>query len=79
MRSPRARGRVPARPPSPFSLLPAQCSILLTLSLLQAAACGLPMLVTPVNGARELIEDGRNGFLITPDAQEIATRLNLGP
>ena len=48
-----------------------------SIATLEAAACGLPMLVTPVNGARELIEDGRNGFLITPDAQEIATRLNM--
>ena len=33
----------------------------------EAAASGLPILATPVNGVRELIEDGRNGFLIAPD------------
>jgi glycosyltransferase involved in cell wall biosynthesis len=46
-----------------------------SIATLEAAASGLPMLVTPVNGARELIEDGRNGFLITRDAEEIARRL----
>ncbi len=33
----------------------------------EAAASGLPILATPVNGVRELIEDGRNGYLIVPD------------
>jgi len=45
-----------------------------SIATLEAAASGLPMLVTPVNGARELIEDGRNGFLITRDPQLIAER-----
>jgi glycosyltransferase involved in cell wall biosynthesis len=43
----------------------------------EAAASGLPILATPVNGVRELIEDGRNGFLITADAGDIAERLRL--
>ncbi len=30
----------------------------------EAAASALPVLATPVNGVRELIEDGHNGFLI---------------
>ncbi|HLM86878.1 MAG TPA: glycosyltransferase family 4 protein [Solirubrobacteraceae bacterium] len=42
----------------------------------EAAANGLPILVTPVNGVRELIEDGHNGFLITPEPREIAARLS---
>jgi glycosyltransferase involved in cell wall biosynthesis len=41
----------------------------------EAAASGLPVLATPVSGVRELIEDGRNGFLITRDPQLIAERL----
>jgi glycosyltransferase involved in cell wall biosynthesis len=41
----------------------------------EAAACGLPLLATPVSGVRELIEDGRNGFLIDRDPQTIARRL----
>ncbi len=41
----------------------------------EAAASGLPILVTPVNGVRELIEDGQNGFLISPEPHVIAERL----
>jgi len=41
----------------------------------EAAASGLPVLATPVNGVRELIEDGRNGFLIDRDPRTIAARL----
>jgi UDP-glucose:(heptosyl)LPS alpha-1,3-glucosyltransferase len=47
-----------------------------SIATLEAAASGLPMLVTPVNGARELIEDGQNGFLIGREQDEIAERLN---
>jgi UDP-glucose:(heptosyl)LPS alpha-1,3-glucosyltransferase len=43
----------------------------------EAAASGLPILAAPVNGVRELIEDGRNGFLIDRDPHGIATRLEL--
>ncbi len=42
----------------------------------EAAASGLPILATPVSGVRELIDDGRNGFLIGVDPDEIARRLN---
>ncbi len=41
----------------------------------EAAASGLPILATPVNGVRELIEDGRNGFLVAPEPDAIAERL----
>jgi glycosyltransferase involved in cell wall biosynthesis len=42
---------------------------------LEAAASGLPILATPVNGVRELVSDGVNGFLITPNPRDIAGRL----
>jgi UDP-glucose:(heptosyl)LPS alpha-1,3-glucosyltransferase len=42
----------------------------------EAAANGLPVLVTPVNGVRELIDDGQNGFLISQEPRAIATRLS---
>jgi UDP-glucose:(heptosyl)LPS alpha-1,3-glucosyltransferase len=41
----------------------------------EAAANGLPILVTPVNGVRELLQDGRNGFLISREPGVIAARL----
>jgi UDP-glucose:(heptosyl)LPS alpha-1,3-glucosyltransferase len=41
----------------------------------EAAASGLPILATPVSGVRELIDDARNGFLITREPDEIAARL----
>jgi UDP-glucose:(heptosyl)LPS alpha-1,3-glucosyltransferase len=44
---------------------------------LEAAASGLPLLATPVNGIRELVRDGENGFLIRPEPDDIAARLRL--
>jgi glycosyltransferase involved in cell wall biosynthesis len=41
----------------------------------EAAASGLPVLATPVNGVRELIVDGQSGFLITQEPGLIAARL----
>jgi UDP-glucose:(heptosyl)LPS alpha-1,3-glucosyltransferase len=41
----------------------------------EAAACGLPVLATPVSGVAELIEDGANGFSISRDPELIAERL----
>jgi UDP-glucose:(heptosyl)LPS alpha-1,3-glucosyltransferase len=42
----------------------------------EAAASGLPILAAPVNGVRELIRDGENGFLIGTEPQGIAERLS---
>jgi glycosyltransferase involved in cell wall biosynthesis len=41
----------------------------------EAAASGVPVLATPVSGVSELIEDTRNGYLVAPDASQIAARL----
>ncbi|HSZ06405.1 MAG TPA: glycosyltransferase family 4 protein [Solirubrobacteraceae bacterium] len=41
----------------------------------EAAASGLAVLATPVSGVRELIDDGRNGFLISQEPRVIAERL----
>jgi UDP-glucose:(heptosyl)LPS alpha-1,3-glucosyltransferase len=41
----------------------------------EAAASGLPIVATPVNGVRELIEDGENGFLVSAEPAVIAERL----
>jgi UDP-glucose:(heptosyl)LPS alpha-1,3-glucosyltransferase len=42
---------------------------------LEAAAAGLPILATPVNGVRELVQDGRSGMLIERDPGSIAAAL----
>ena len=44
-------------------------------SLLEAASSALPLLVTPVSGAEDLVVDGHNGWFIDRDAEAIARRL----
>ena len=41
----------------------------------EAAASGLPLLVTPVSGVEDLLVDGRNGWFIDRDPEGIATHL----
>jgi starch synthase len=42
----------------------------------EALACGLPVIVTPNTGASEIVQDGRDGFLVPiGDAEAIADRL----
>lgn len=41
----------------------------------EAAAAGLPILVTPVSGVSELIRDGENGYVIEREPEVIADRL----
>jgi len=42
----------------------------------EAAACGLPVLMTRIGVAERLIEDGVNGFLVDRDPTQIAARLS---
>jgi glycosyltransferase involved in cell wall biosynthesis len=42
----------------------------------EAAACGLPVLMTRIGVAERLIEDGVSGYLIEQEPAEIGTRLN---
>lgn len=44
---------------------------------LEAAASGLPLLATPVNGMTELITDGNNGWLLPRDSAAIGAKLTL--
>lgn len=48
-----------------------------SLSVLEAAACGRPVISTRVGGSEELIEDGVNGFLVDRDVEAIAAKLEL--
>jgi len=45
--------------------------------MLEAAASGLPILITKVYGAEELITDGINGFFIERNPEDIASKINL--
>jgi UDP-glucose:(heptosyl)LPS alpha-1,3-glucosyltransferase len=47
----------------------------LSLSCIEASACGLPLVVTKINGTDELVEDGVNGFFVEHGAGSIAARL----
>jgi UDP-glucose:(heptosyl)LPS alpha-1,3-glucosyltransferase len=42
----------------------------------EAAACGLPLLVTRVNGVEDILEPGVNGWFIPRDPVDVARRLN---
>jgi glycosyltransferase involved in cell wall biosynthesis len=46
-----------------------------SLSCIEAAACGLPLVVTAINGVTELVEDGIDGYFVEPQAQAIGARL----
>jgi UDP-glucose:(heptosyl)LPS alpha-1,3-glucosyltransferase len=46
------------------------------LVVLEAAAAGLPLLVSRVNGVEEILVEGRNGWFVDRDAKVIADRLN---
>ena len=44
-------------------------------SLLEAASCGLPIVTSDVPGCREVVEEGKNGFLMPLDSKAIAGAL----
>jgi UDP-glucose:(heptosyl)LPS alpha-1,3-glucosyltransferase len=43
----------------------------------EAAACGLPLLVTKVNGTGEILKDGYNGWNIERSSEDIAKKIEL--
>jgi glycosyltransferase involved in cell wall biosynthesis len=47
-----------------------------SLVTLEAAAAGLPLLVTRINGTDELVDEGVNGWFVERDAASIAARLH---
>ena len=48
-----------------------------SLSVLEAAGCGLPIVSTKVGGCVDLIEDGRNGFLVKREVGAIAEKIMM--
>ncbi len=46
-----------------------------SLATFEAAASGLPLLVTPVNGVRELLEPGVNGLFVEPRSESVSGAL----
>src|SRR5205085_6477651 len=42
------------------------------LAVIEALACGLPALVTPVGGISEFVKEGKNGVFVKQDAPSIA-------
>jgi len=50
---------------SDFLVLPT-LQDLFSLTVLEAMACGCPVITTPYNGARELVNEGENGWLVDP-------------
>lgn len=50
----------------------------LSMSILEAMAHGVPVIANDIAGMREIIEDGVNGFLVTPgDVKALADRIAL--
>jgi UDP-glucose:(heptosyl)LPS alpha-1,3-glucosyltransferase len=47
------------------------------LVLLEAAASGVPVLATRVNGANSFIDEGVNGFFVDRNGESISTTLNV--
>lgn len=41
---------------------------------LEAMACGTPVLITPVGGVRDIIDDGENGFIMEDNSPELIAK-----
>jgi glycosyltransferase involved in cell wall biosynthesis len=48
-----------------------------SLATIEAAACGLPIVASRINGAEDFIKPGENGFFIEHDAEHAAKELRL--
>ncbi len=48
-----------------------------SLATIEAAACGLPIVATKINGTEDFVSPGETGFFVTHDPADIATRLAM--
>jgi UDP-glucose:(heptosyl)LPS alpha-1,3-glucosyltransferase len=46
-----------------------------SVAVLEAAAAGLPLLVTRINGTEELVIEGTNGFFVAPEPADVAAKV----
>jgi glycosyltransferase involved in cell wall biosynthesis len=48
-------------------------------SMMEALSFGVPIIATKVGGVPEIVEDGKNGFLLNPDisAQQVADKISM--
>ena len=45
------------------------------LAAIEALSCGLPILVTPVIGIKDFLQEGHNGFFVKQESENIASRV----
>jgi glycosyltransferase involved in cell wall biosynthesis len=58
-------------------VLPSRAEIF-PVSIVEAFACGLPVIVSSVGAVTEIVTDGENGYLVSPgDVDSITQRMNL--
>jgi len=48
-----------------------------SLSVLEAASCGVPIISTKITGCTELIKDGENGFFVDRNIDDISSKINV--
>ena len=48
-----------------------------SLSVLEAASCGVPIISTKITGCTELITDGDNGFFVDRNVADISEKINM--
>lgn len=48
----------------------------LPIAVLEAMACGLPVITTPAGGVVDIVKDGENGFVVESNEKDFATAMN---